>query len=95
MKVLLTGGSGMVGRNLLEHAEAANVELLHPSRQELDLRDRRLSANLSYAERARIPIVAIYGDAERDAGQVVLRDLAARTEQRPALTALPTPPTDY
>ena len=58
-------------------------------RVELDPRDRRPAANLSYAERARIPVVAIYGDAERDAGQVVLRDLAARTEQRPALTALP------
>ena len=57
-------------------------------RVELDLRDRRLAANLSYAERARIPVVAIYGDAERDAKQVVLRDLATRTEQRPALDAL-------
>ena len=60
-------------------------------RVELDLRDRRLAANLSYAERAHIPIVAIYGDAERDAGQLVWRDLATRTERRPALGELPVP----
>lgn len=36
-RVLLTGGGGMVGRNFLEHPRAASVQVLHPTRQELDL----------------------------------------------------------
>lgn len=38
-RILLTGGSGMVGRNLLEAAEQAGMPLLAPSSAELDLRD--------------------------------------------------------
>lgn len=50
MRVLLTGGNGMVGRNVLEHACAARHQLLAPSSAELDLRDavavrRYLGAN--------------------------------------------------
>ena len=37
-RVLLTGGSGMVGRNLLEHAASAGIEFLTPNSAELDLR---------------------------------------------------------
>lgn len=37
MRILLTGGNGMVGRNLLEHPSAANFEFLVPSSSELDL----------------------------------------------------------
>ena len=38
-RVLLTGGSGMVGRNLLEHPAIRNYEILAPRRTELDLSD--------------------------------------------------------
>jgi len=39
-KILLTGGGGMVGRNLLEVAAARNIEIIAPSSRELDLMDR-------------------------------------------------------
>lgn len=38
-QVLLTGGSGMVGRNILEHPLAQMWEIVAPGRTELDLRD--------------------------------------------------------
>jgi GDP-L-fucose synthase len=37
IRILLTGGRGMVGRNVLDHPEIDNFEVLAPSRQELDL----------------------------------------------------------
>lgn len=37
MKIILTGGSGMVGRNLLAHPGIAGFEVLAPGRSELDL----------------------------------------------------------
>lgn len=37
MKILLTGGSGMVGRNIQEHQRAKSVDLVAPGRSELDL----------------------------------------------------------
>lgn len=37
MKVLITGGSGLVGRNLLEHPGAAQHTILSPSSKELNL----------------------------------------------------------
>lgn len=40
MKILLTGGSGMVGRNILEHSRSLNYEIFSPSSQELNLLDR-------------------------------------------------------
>ena len=40
MRVLLTGGTGMVGRNILEHKMAKNYCVLSPSRMEMDLADR-------------------------------------------------------
>mgnify|MGYP000028696639 CR=1 FL=1 len=40
MKILITGGTGMVGRNLLEHSDAGQYKILTPSSKELDLRDR-------------------------------------------------------
>jgi len=40
MKVLVTGAGGMVGRNLLADPRAAAHEVLHPTRGELDLRDK-------------------------------------------------------
>ena len=39
MRIWLTGGGGMVGRNFLESSRAAEHEILAPSRAELDLLD--------------------------------------------------------
>ncbi|QHJ00166.1 NAD-dependent epimerase/dehydratase family protein [Xylophilus rhododendri] len=39
MRILLTGGRGMVGRNFLEHASVAAHEVLAPTSAELDLTD--------------------------------------------------------
>jgi GDP-L-fucose synthase len=47
--VLLTGGGGMVGRNLQDHPAARDVDLLAPTRAELDLTDG--SAVQSYLDR--------------------------------------------
>lgn len=38
-RIMLTGGGGMVGRNLLEHAAIGEFEVLAPRSIELDLRD--------------------------------------------------------
>lgn len=40
MKVLLTGSSGMVGRNILEHENSRSYDFLTPSSKELDLTNR-------------------------------------------------------
>jgi len=40
MRILLTGGSGMVGRNLREHPAATQFEIIAPESSELDLLDR-------------------------------------------------------
>ena len=61
-------------------------------RVELDLRGRRLAANLSHAERAGIPAVAIIGEAELAANELLWRDLATRAEQRYPLDNLPQAP---
>ena len=37
MKVLLTGGTGMCGRNILEHSSVKDFDFLSPKRGELDL----------------------------------------------------------
>jgi GDP-L-fucose synthase len=39
MKIFLTGGSGMVGRNFLENAKANNYQIFSPNSSELDLLD--------------------------------------------------------
>ena len=39
LKVLLTGGSGMVGRNILEHSAIDEFDILAPRSAELDLRN--------------------------------------------------------
>ncbi|MDZ4056773.1 MAG: NAD-dependent epimerase/dehydratase family protein, partial [Polynucleobacter sp.] len=39
MRVLITGGGGMVGRNLLTHPSSKHHEILSPSRSDLDLRN--------------------------------------------------------
>ena len=38
-RIFLTGGSGMVGQNIIEHPAAAQYEIIAPTSQELDLRD--------------------------------------------------------
>lgn len=38
MKLLITGGNGMVGKNILEHEKASNYKILAPSSSELNLR---------------------------------------------------------
>lgn len=40
MKVLLTGGSGMCGQNILEHSSAKEYNIYSPSSKELDLLDK-------------------------------------------------------
>lgn len=40
-QVWITGGNGMVGRNLLEHPRAAFWDVVAPNRNELDLTDRQ------------------------------------------------------
>ncbi|MEX5727654.1 GDP-L-fucose synthase [Rhodovulum iodosum] len=40
MKVFLTGGSGMVGRNVIEAARAAQHDMIAPGSRDLDLTDR-------------------------------------------------------
>jgi GDP-L-fucose synthase len=44
-KLLLTGGSGMVGRNLLEHPKAKTWDIAAPSRAEADLCNAQAIAN--------------------------------------------------
>jgi GDP-L-fucose synthase len=39
MKILITGGNGMVGKNILEHPKASQYTFLAPSSSELNLRD--------------------------------------------------------
>jgi GDP-L-fucose synthase len=39
MRILLTGGGGMVGRNVLEHPAIDDFDMLAPRSSELDLRD--------------------------------------------------------
>ncbi|PFG69379.1 MULTISPECIES: GDP-L-fucose synthase family protein [Pseudomonas] len=48
-RILLTGGGGMVGRNLLDHPEIGEFEVLAPRSSELDLRD--FLAVQAYVER--------------------------------------------
>ena len=40
MKILLTGGRGMVGKNILEHPLATGLDIHSPGRDELDLRNK-------------------------------------------------------
>jgi GDP-L-fucose synthase len=49
IRILLTGGSGMVGRNLLEHSCIDNFEVLAPPSSELNLLD--FKAVQKYLER--------------------------------------------
>lgn len=39
LKILITGGTGMVGKNFLENQQSQNYNILAPTREELDLLD--------------------------------------------------------
>ena len=41
IKLFLTGGSGMVGKNILEHKNAKKYLIISPNRNELDLLNHR------------------------------------------------------
>jgi len=51
MRVLVTGGRGLVGRNLREHPRAAEHEIVAPTSAELDLTDRAAVAGFMAAAR--------------------------------------------
>lgn len=55
IRILLTGGGGMVGRNMLEHPAIAEFDVLAPRSVELDLRNS--GAVLDYLTRHRPDIV--------------------------------------
>lgn len=44
MRILLSGGSGMVGRNILEHPKAGSHEIFAPSSREMNLLDKESTA---------------------------------------------------
>lgn len=56
-------------------------------RAELDVKGRGLKANVQHADRLGIRYVAVLGEAERAAGRVRLRDMAARAEAELELAA--------
>ena len=37
MKILLTGGSGMVGQNILNHPKSKHYNIISPTREQLNL----------------------------------------------------------
>jgi GDP-L-fucose synthase len=45
MKILITGGSGMVGRNILDALLTSNYQILHPNTNKLDLTDFNATIN--------------------------------------------------
>ena len=51
MKILLTGSTGMVGRNLLRNNEFVKYDLLIPQRSELDLTDYNATVNFIRANK--------------------------------------------
>lgn len=55
IRILLTGGSGMVGQNLLEHAAVGAFDMLAPDSREMDLRD--FNAVLAYLGKHRPDMV--------------------------------------
>ena len=73
VKILLTGSSGLVGRNILEHTQSAHYEILTPSRQDLDLLDRENIQNYLAQHRPTMIIHAagIVGGIEANLAQPV------------------------
>ena len=58
-KIFLTGGSGLVGRNIREHPSFKKLEILAPRREELDLTD--FQAVLAWLARYK-PDIVIHAD---------------------------------
>ncbi len=87
-ELLVCGAGAVTMAELIPVAEALRRA---GWRVELDLRARRLSAALSYAERAGLAAVAIVGEAERADRTILWRDLATREERRLPLDALSGP----
>jgi len=57
-RVWITGGNGMVGRNLREHPRAAGWDIVAPGRGELDLSDRQAVIDFVRAQRLDLVIHA-------------------------------------
>jgi GDP-L-fucose synthase len=57
-KMLLTGGRGMVGSNIREHANAAQWEIVAPSSRDLDLTDAAATASFIKSEQPDIIVHA-------------------------------------
>ena len=57
-RVWITGANGMVGRNLCEHPQAADWDILAPSRTELNLSDRQAVRAFVNAQRPDLVIHA-------------------------------------
>lgn len=57
-RVWITGGNGMVGRNLREHPRAADWDILVPSRRDLDLADRQAVSDFAREQRPDLVIHA-------------------------------------
>lgn len=51
MKILLTGGSGMVGRNIIENEEAGRHEIIAPPSAQLNLLDRKAIEKMLSSEK--------------------------------------------
>jgi len=54
-KIMLTGGNGMVGRNILNHHLSVNWDILSPTSKELDLTD--FDATISYLKKTQPDII--------------------------------------
>lgn len=74
MKILLTGGSGMVGRNVLDHPRFREAEMLCPSSLELDLLERE--ATHAYL-RAHKPDVVLHAAGKVGGIQANMREPVA------------------
>jgi histidyl-tRNA synthetase len=57
----------------------------------VDVRGRSVASNLRDAARREVAAVAVVGSGERERGEVLWRDLAAREERRVALDDIPLP----
>jgi len=86
MKVLITGASGMVGRNLLNHFSAREFEILAPSSKELELRDAAAVHNWLERERpeAIVHLAAVVGGIQANIDEPT-RFLSANIDMAMAL----------
>lgn len=64
MKILLTGGRGMVGRNILEQAEKRGAEVHAPTSEVLDLTNAAKTAEFVQSLQPSIIVLPQDGSAE-------------------------------